>query len=336
MQVTRKHIISVAMDLIERDGADAISMHRLASELGCGLMALYNQVPSKSALLDSVADTVLSGMEIATTPGASWCDRIRAQAGAFRQVATRYPRCTLTLAGRQPTTAAMLRPVENALASLGDAGFSGHDAARIVRTFAAYLLGSLLRDVGVAPGLSGDDAEAPRPVPRPAEFPQVTGLASDLSNSGPDADFEFGLDLLVQAVGALRTTPAPAQMAMASSTGTTSAVVSPNGPASPPISTGPPSMPTYPTPATTAMPRVGRSGSARPAADNKSGKVDDKPTPKMAKPAIAPAASGLASAQASPAAAVSPLPRSTSTDPNLAASRSPVSRPTAMATLKPA
>jgi AcrR family transcriptional regulator len=205
MQLTRNRIVAAAMDLIERDGVEAVSMRRLASELGCGVMSVYNHVPSKSALLDGVADAVMSGIEITSVPGAGWQEQVRAQARAFRQIARAHPRCTLIMVSRPPSSAATVRPVENALATLRDAGFSGHDAVRIVRAVVAYIMGSLLREIGVAPGLGEDDSEASRPRPhlRAAEFPQVTDLTAELSASDPDADFEFGLDLLVRAADAL-------------------------------------------------------------------------------------------------------------------------------------
>lgn len=204
MQLTRKRIIAAAMELIERDGVEAISMRRLATELGCGVMSLYNHVPSKSALLDGVADAVMSGIEVNSVPGPGWEEQVRAQARAFRQIARAHPRCTMVVVSRPPASASMVRPVETALASLRAAGFGGQDAVRIVRAFVAYIIGSLLREVGVAPGLGDDDETGEhRPHLRAAEFPQVTVLITKLSRSDPDADFEFGLDLLVHAIAAL-------------------------------------------------------------------------------------------------------------------------------------
>lgn len=206
MQLTRKGIVAAAMELIERDGVEAVSMRRLATELGCGVMSLYNHVPSKSALLDGVADAVVSGIEITSVPGAGWQEQVRAQARAFRQMARAHPRCTMVVVSRPPSSASMVRPVEHALATLREAGFGGHDAVQIVRAFVAYILGSLLREVGVVAGLpdgDGETAGARRPQLRPAEFPQLTELSAELGTQDPDADFEFGLDLLVHAISAL-------------------------------------------------------------------------------------------------------------------------------------
>jgi AcrR family transcriptional regulator len=207
MQLTRKRIIAAAMDLIERDGVEAISMRRLASELGCGVMSLYNHVPSKSALLDGVADAVMSGIEITLVPGGGWQEQVRAQARAFRQIARAHPRCAMIVVSRPPSSAAMARPVEGALATLREAGFGGHDAVRIVRAFGAYIVGSLLREVGVAPALADSDSDVHRPYLRAADFPHVTALAAELTGADQDADFEFGLDLLMHAIAALH--PAP-------------------------------------------------------------------------------------------------------------------------------
>jgi AcrR family transcriptional regulator len=214
MQLTRERIITAAVELIEQEGAEAVSMRRIASELGSGVMSLYNHVPSKAVLLDAVAERILSGIDFTTEPGMGWEDQVRAQARAFRQIARAYPRCTMVVISRPVNSAAAMRPMEHALATLRDAGFGAEDAVRVVRAFIAYIVGSLLREVGVSPGLepqrplSQDPAvlSADRPLHlNPAEFPQVVGMSEELMNRDHDADFEFGLNLLVRAVADLRT-----------------------------------------------------------------------------------------------------------------------------------
>jgi AcrR family transcriptional regulator len=213
MQLTRDRIITAAVDLIEREGVDAVSMRRVAAELGSGVMSLYNHVPSKAELLDGVAERVMSGIDFTTDPGASWEDQVRAQARAFRQIARAYPRCTMVVVSRPVNSAAALLPIEHALATLRSTGFCAEDAVRVVRTFIAYTVGSLLREVGVSPGLEpqrplGQDPailSADRPIHvNQAEFPQVVSMSAELARRDHDADFEFGLDLLVRAVADLR------------------------------------------------------------------------------------------------------------------------------------
>jgi AcrR family transcriptional regulator len=187
-------------------------MSRLATELGCGLVALYSHIPSTQALLDGVAGAIVSAIEVTSTgattvPDSDWQDRLRAQARAARRVAAAHPRCTIAIAGRPPGTAAVLRPAEQLLGTLRAAGFGGPDAARIVRILAAYLVGTLVREVGVAPAVRADNPESSSPVLRSASFPHLTTLTAEIGGQSPvaptAADFEFGLDLLLRGLGIL-------------------------------------------------------------------------------------------------------------------------------------
>lgn len=203
VQLTRSRIIATAIELIEADGVEAVSMHRLATELGCGVMSLYNYVPSKSALLDGIADQVMSAVEVTPMPQAGCAERLQAQARAFRKIARTHPRSVMVTVSRRPASAKMVRPAEIALATLREAGFEGHEAVRILRTFLAYIVGSLVRDVGIAPGLADEeDVTSAKAWLRTAEFPNLAELSAELEAHDPEADFEFGLELLVHAVAA--------------------------------------------------------------------------------------------------------------------------------------
>jgi AcrR family transcriptional regulator len=210
VQLTRGRVIAAAMALIEAEGAQAVSMTRLATELGCGLVALYSHVPSTHALLDGVVGALVSGIEVAEPPGPDWVARLRAQAEAARRVTSAHPRCTIAVAGRPPATAAALRPAEQTLGTLCAAGFSGPDAIRIMRALAAFLVGCVVLEVGVAPSLRAADPDAAgssRPVLRRASFPQLTALVAEwpgaCTDADPDALFEFGLELLLRGTAAL-------------------------------------------------------------------------------------------------------------------------------------
>ena len=207
MQLSRKRVIAAAIGLIEAEGVEAVSMQRLATELGCGLISLYKHVPSGNALLDGIADEVISGVAWTCVPGASSQDQVRALLRAVRQLATAHPRCAMLALSRRDIPASLMRPAETALAGLQAAGFSGPGAARIVRTLATYLLGLLAREVGIAPGLTDGESDGSTRRPRPAEFPQLAELYSELRASDIDGDFEFGVELLARALTAWSAEP---------------------------------------------------------------------------------------------------------------------------------
>jgi hypothetical protein len=162
-------------------------------------------VPSKAALLDEAAERVMSGIEFSPAPGTGWEEQVRAQARAFRAIARQYPRSVMLVVSRPTTATAALRPVENALATLRAVGFGGREAVLIMRAFVGFIVGSLLREVGATPALGAARASQAAPPLQldPALFPQVTSLSAELTHHDPDADFEFGLDLLVHAIAAL-------------------------------------------------------------------------------------------------------------------------------------
>ncbi|MBB2911650.1 AcrR family transcriptional regulator [Streptosporangium becharense] len=197
--LSRPRIVAVAIDLIEREGVDAVSMRAIAAALGVGVMSLYNHVPSKAVLLDAVAESVLSQIEFADDPDADWTDRVRMQALAFRQIAHHYPRCTMVVVSRQLRSTAGLLPVERALDTLRGAGFDGEEAVRVLRMFIAYIVGSLLREVGVTPTFAPVRDSVTGDVD-PLLFPRVSELRPMLGNCDHEAEFRYGLELLIQAM----------------------------------------------------------------------------------------------------------------------------------------
>jgi AcrR family transcriptional regulator len=200
VQLSRETIIRTAVELIERDGEAAISMRRIAAELRYGVMSLYNHVPSKEALLDAVAEHVMSGFDFSPDPALDWPDQARALVRSFRALARRYPRCLNVVITRQLNTSAGLQPLEAALATARSAGFDGETSVRIMRTFVAYALGGLLNEARLnafqpdAAGKGRVDAD---------RFPNIAELGWSLTHADHDKDFEFGLELLISAVSAL-------------------------------------------------------------------------------------------------------------------------------------
>lgn len=208
--LSRDLIVRTAVTLIERHGVDAVSMRRLAAELGAGAMSLYNHVPNKAALLDAVAEYVMADMELTIDPAADWQEAARSLARSFREVAQRHPRCVMVVVSRQPNTAAGLRPVELALETVQAAGFHGKAAVRAMRAVVNYILGCLVQEATLTearwaseghPLVNLADLDA-------AGLVHVRELLPALAEHDSEADFEFGLELLISALDALPRTGA--------------------------------------------------------------------------------------------------------------------------------
>ena len=208
LALTEERIVRAAADLIERDGLAAVSMRRVATDLGVAPMSLYNHVPNKAALLDRVAEYIIAGLRYVDDPAADWRDRGRALARAFRAMAHAHPRGMAVVLSRQINSAAGLRLMEHALAIADAGGFSRRQTVRAVRVLVAYIIGSLSREGGHALMLSyANDPQGVLERADPVLFPHVHDLAPLLVEKDFEADFEFGLDLLINALAGLPRQP---------------------------------------------------------------------------------------------------------------------------------
>src|SRR5829696_5327404 len=154
-RLTTEAVLDAAVELVEKDGMAALSMRRLATALGVEAMSLYNHVRDKDALLDGIAQTVISRLEYPALSGTDWHSDLRELARAYRRLAHRYPHTFALATSRRLTSADGLPPVEAALSVTYAAGYTGAQAVRVLRASLAYLTGALLREVGATTVLGG-------------------------------------------------------------------------------------------------------------------------------------------------------------------------------------
>jgi AcrR family transcriptional regulator len=205
--LTRERIVRAAITIIERDGAQALSMRKVAAELDVGVMSLYNHVPHRDALIEGVAQTVLAGLDVPedqANPAQDWKLNARAMMAAFRATAQRYPRSMhLALTSRIDLESAM-RPAERALMLLDAAGFDGETSVRALRALMAYAIGSYMMECGALKTPDQfPDAATRIPQADPDRFPYMSALAQELLRPDPEADFECGLEMLLSALDRL-------------------------------------------------------------------------------------------------------------------------------------
>ena len=108
--LTLAAVLATALECIDRDGVDALSMRRLGKELGRDPMVLYRLVPSKAALLDGVAELVLGSL-VVDTADPDWIHQLRMVARRFRELALAHPKVVPLLVTRPLATPLGLRPL---------------------------------------------------------------------------------------------------------------------------------------------------------------------------------------------------------------------------------
>ncbi|WP_227981965.1 TetR/AcrR family transcriptional regulator C-terminal domain-containing protein [Nocardia spumae] len=215
--LTRPVILAAALEIIDRDSIDRLSMRRLGNRLGHDPTALYRHAANKAALLDGVTEYVLDQLTVDTTDP-DWRHQLRLVARDFRRLAVAHPHAVPLLVTHPLATPlglrplGTLRPLEHILDLLTQADFSGSDALHIYRALFGFLYGHILNELQEIVDRPEETTDLLRlglhhlPI---AEFPLLRGLASQLAAYDGVAELERGLDTLLSGLTATITQAAP-------------------------------------------------------------------------------------------------------------------------------
>lgn len=136
--LTHALIAEAALRIADAEGIAAVSMRRLATELGVSSMTCYRYVSGKDDVIELMLDTVRRGMLLDDTSG-DWRTVLRASALRFRAVILKHP-WVPDLPGRIlfAPTPAFLAVTEQNLAALNGLGLEVGQRADIVGAVTAY------------------------------------------------------------------------------------------------------------------------------------------------------------------------------------------------------
>ena len=206
--LSREVIFAAALAVVDRDGLDALTMRRLGKELDRDPMSLYRHAIDRTALLDGVAEFVLDRLVISVR-GNDWQAQLRRTADDFRRLCLAHPNVVPLLVTRPPATPlglrpiGTLRPLEQLLAVLIDAGFPPDSALRLYRSYFALLYGYVLNELQETvtdPEESKDLLRLGLRLLPATEFTHIRGLENELGNYDGAAELDHGLNLLLAGI----------------------------------------------------------------------------------------------------------------------------------------
>ncbi|MFJ2033908.1 TetR/AcrR family transcriptional regulator [Streptosporangium sp. NPDC087985] len=207
-KLTREAVVEQALEIGSAEGLQAVTIRRLAQELGVTPMALYWHFKNKEQLLVGMADHLVEGFVIAEDHARPWQEQLRELVTGLVRVLRHYP-CAAAVLDEvdHMTVPNFLRVWDTALGLAKQAGFSYEESCLISR----YLLqGSIALAAGPMnrrPGVSGEDAGCLR-VKRltlqslpPDVYPHIVEMASPLAEGGTAELYDsFGVDLLMTGI----------------------------------------------------------------------------------------------------------------------------------------
>lgn len=218
--LSQDQIVRTAITVADAEGADAVSMRRIARELNAGTMSLYWHIASKEELLDLMQDAVQGDQE-APEPSGDWRRDMREVARSTRQSLHEHPWMMDFIGGRPPVGPKSLRHVERTLAYFDGLGLDLTMAIDIATTVGTYVMGAVLREVQERhnevftqqafgelseperQAVIGEFTERMRATGRYPHLAQLMSAGYDPDAAETrDARFEFGLDCLLDGIAA--------------------------------------------------------------------------------------------------------------------------------------
>ena len=207
--LSKERVLEAAVSLADEEGIDAVSMRRLADELGVKAMSLYNHVANKDDLLDGIVDAAYS--EIVTPNAeADWKTQIRELAVSTHETMLRHPWASGLQSNRKPG-AGRLRYGDMLLGYFRDSGFSKnltYHAYHIVESYITGYTSQVLSYRNVDMDQFADVAASFMRGDFLKEFPHFSEHVQQHMEPDPgqeDVDaYELGLDVLLDGLERLR------------------------------------------------------------------------------------------------------------------------------------
>jgi AcrR family transcriptional regulator len=202
---TREAVVTAALQVVDAEGVEAMSMRRVAQELGTGPASLYAHVAGREEMIALVLDRVLSGVVCPPPEPARWREQIKEVMRASRSALVAHGDLARLLPEIGVTSGESVTVIsEGMLAILAAAGLPKQVCAYAVDAMSLYVTGIAAEDAsrahrarsGAGPEAAARMADFFAALP-PERFPMLTGMAAELARDVGDERFEFGLDLMV-------------------------------------------------------------------------------------------------------------------------------------------
>jgi len=204
--LSRDRVLRAAISIADQGGLEALSMRKLAQDLGVEAMSVYYYVANKDEILDGILNFVISEFELAVA-GPDWKAAIRRSALSAHDVLMRHPwACNLMMSVRR-VAPARLRYMESLLRSLREAGFSANLTHHAYHALDSHIIGSTLWEAGSSSNEDLEDVAKTFVAKIFKEYPYLAEHAEQHMTRSKRKDvpeFEFGLDLILDGLEKIR------------------------------------------------------------------------------------------------------------------------------------
>ena len=208
-RLSRRTVTEQALKLADADGLEALTIRKLAQDLGVTPMALYWHFRSKEDLLEGVAEQIWSEIDVPVDPSVPWPVQLQKGLESLIGVLRAHPAAPQLLLEHEKRNEAALRATEAALEILRSAGFDPQHASEIARSALWTGIMLVMSEAGYHPELSGDErAEFQRrnevffAMLPAARYPRLIECATPMADCDPDFHYRLGVEMFIAGVRA--------------------------------------------------------------------------------------------------------------------------------------
>ena len=212
-RLSKRTVTESALKLADADGLDALTIRKLAQDLGVTPMALYWHFRSKDDLLEGMAEQIWGEIEVRVDPAQPWWAQLQGGLESLIRVLRAHPSAPQLVLEHEKRNEAALRATEAALQILTSAGFDPEYASEIARATLWTGITLVMSETGYHPELSGDErAEFQRrnqvelAMLPTARYPHLVRCAAPMANCDPDFHYRLGVELFIAGVRAMAAT----------------------------------------------------------------------------------------------------------------------------------
>jgi TetR/AcrR family transcriptional regulator, tetracycline repressor protein len=192
-------IHETALELINRDGLESLSMRSLAKVLSVDPMAIYHHIPNKAALLTGIYEGVIAELFTEWPPQLSWQEQLKHLLRRFRALATRSPNIFPGLIASSHTSPGIAKAIDAMLGTLINAGLPAKITVQTGDAVFAFVTGFVLLELNHI--ASGADASA-HEIAEAMPLANMERLREELRDNQFSESFEYGLQFIIAGIEA--------------------------------------------------------------------------------------------------------------------------------------
>ncbi|MBZ4020678.1 TetR/AcrR family transcriptional regulator [Streptomyces purpurogeneiscleroticus] len=200
---SREAITAAAVALADAEGLDAVTMRRVAAEVGAGVMSLYSYAPDKETLLELMVDHVSGELPTDEPLTGDWRSDLKAIGHLQRALMLRHPWLPAALTARRTLGPQALAFLERALAALRPTRLDGAAKLEVFSQLTGFVAGHVGYEIAQAaaaeaPGRAAAEARYLAAVAADGHHPELAAaLAAPGRPLTPEATFTRFLDRLI-------------------------------------------------------------------------------------------------------------------------------------------